>query len=29
MIKRLVNFKYLGIYIKLTDRDVNVRIAKY
>ena len=27
LIKRLEDFKYLGIYIKSTDRDVNIRIA--
>ena len=28
MIKRVEDFKYLGSYIKSTDRDVNIRIAK-
>ena len=28
MIKRVEDLKYLGSYIKLTDRDVNIRIAK-
>ena len=29
MIKRVEDFKYLGIYIKsIKDRDVNIRIAK-
>ena len=28
IIKRVEDFKYLGSYIKSTDRDVNIRIAK-
>ena len=28
MIKGVEDFKYLGSYIKSTDRDINIRIAK-
>ena len=28
MIKQVEEFKYLGIYIKSADRDINIRISK-